>query len=55
MPSSSPFGPDGALAPGDVEAVELYNHPSILPDQFDSGHDSLCGVVVVWTSRSLKR
>ena len=52
---SSPNGPDGAFAPGDLEAIEIYNHPSILPDQFDSGRDSLCGVVVVWTKRSQEK
>jgi hypothetical protein len=47
--TSSPTGPDGAFVPADIVGVEIYNHPSILPDQFDSGRDALCGVVVVWT------
>ena len=49
------FGPDGAFALGDIEAIEVYNHPSILPDQFNSGRDSLCGVVVVWRKQSSKQ
>jgi hypothetical protein len=52
---ASSFGPNGALAPGDVYAIEVYNHPSVLPEQFNTGRDSLCGVIVVWTSRSVKR
>lgn len=48
---ASPGGPDLALIPDNVEAIEIYNHPSILPDQFNSGPDALCGVVVVWTRR----
>ena len=47
--------PDGAFALGDIEAIEVYNHPSILPDQFNSGRDSLCGVVVVWRKQSTKQ
>ncbi len=45
---ASEWGPDGALNPGDVEAIEVYNHTSILPDQFDTGKETLCGVIVVW-------
>ena len=48
--AASPTGPDGAFVPADIQGIEIYNHPSILPDQFDSGRDALCGVVVVWTS-----
>ena len=51
---AGPDGPDGAFALGDIEAIEIYNHPSILPDQFNSGRDSLCGVVVVWRRMSEK-
>jgi len=47
--TASPTGPDGAFVPADILGIEIYNHPSILPDQFDSGRDALCGVVVVWT------
>ena len=47
--SASPTGPNGAFVPADIQGIEIYNHPSILPDQFDSGRDALCGVVVVWT------
>ena len=47
--TASPTGPDGAFVPTDIQGVEIYNHPSILPDQFNSGRDALCGVVVVWT------
>lgn len=49
---ASADGPDAAFAPGDIEAIEIFNHPSILPAQFDSGRDSLCGVVVVWRKRT---
>ena len=49
---ASVSGPDGALTPGDLEAIEIYNHISILPDQFNSGRDSMCGVVVVWRKKS---
>jgi len=45
---ASPRGPDLALLPDDIEAIEIYSHPSILPEQFNSGRDALCGVVVVW-------
>jgi hypothetical protein len=47
--TASPTGPNGAFVPADIQGIEIYNHPSILPDQFDSGRDALCGVVVVWT------
>jgi hypothetical protein len=47
---ASPNGPDGALTSADIEGIEIYNHISILPDQFNSGRDALCGVIVVWTS-----
>ncbi len=30
-------GPDGNFVPSDIEAIEIYNHPSVLPDQFNSG------------------
>ena len=52
---AGPDGPDGAFALGDIEAIEVYNHPSVLPDQFNSGRDSLCGVVVVWRKQSSKQ
>jgi hypothetical protein len=48
---ASPTGPDGAFVPADIDGIEIYNHPSILPEQFNSGRDALCGVVVVWTRR----
>ncbi len=42
-------GPDGKFVPSDIEAIEIYNHPSILPDQFNSGREAQeCGVVVLW-------
>ena len=42
-------GPDSRLVPADIEAIEIYNHPSILPDQFNSGKEAQdCGVVVLW-------
>ena len=46
--AASDYGPNGAITPGDVEAIEVYNHPSILPPQFDTGKETLCGVIVVW-------
>jgi carboxypeptidase family protein len=49
---ASVYGPNGAIAPGDVEAVEIYNHIAIVPEQFNSGRDSMCGVVVVWTRKT---
>jgi hypothetical protein len=52
---AGPDGPDGAFALGDIEAIEVYNHPSVLPEQFNSGRDSLCGVVVVWRKQSSKQ
>ncbi len=45
-------GPDGLLLPNDIQAIEIYNHPSVLPERFDSGNDSLCGVIVVWTRKA---
>ena len=46
---ASDSGPDGKFVPSDVEAIEIYNHPSILPDQFNSGKEAQdCGVVVLW-------
>lgn len=45
---ASEVGPDGALVPGDIAAIEVYNHSTVLPEQFDSGRDALCGVIVVW-------
>ncbi len=47
--TASPTGPDGAFVPADILGIEIYDRPSILPDQFDSGRETLCGVVVVWT------
>jgi len=47
--TSSPTGPDGAFVPADIAGIEIYNHLSILPDQFNSGRDAQCGVIVVWT------
>ena len=42
-------GPDGNFVPSDIEAIEIYNHPSVLPDQFNSGREAQdCGVVVLW-------
>ncbi len=42
-------GPDGKFVPSDIEAIEIYNHPSVLPDQFNSGREAQeCGVVVLW-------
>jgi hypothetical protein len=53
---ASDRGPNGKLFPDEIEAVELYNHPSILPALFDSGADAQnCGVVVVWTRGLVKR
>ncbi len=50
---ASSTGPDDVLLPSDLTAIEMYNHPSILPDQFNSGRDAEeCGVVVVWRKRN---
>jgi hypothetical protein len=49
---SSDLGPDGKFDPSDIEAIEIYNHPSVLPDQFNSGKEAEdCGVVVLWMRR----
>lgn len=54
--AASDRGPDAKLYPRELEAVELYNHPSVLPDQFNSGRDAQeCGVVVVWTREGTTR
>jgi hypothetical protein len=46
---SGDSGPDGRFVPSDIEAIEIYNHPSVLPDQFNSGKEAQdCGVVVLW-------
>jgi hypothetical protein len=46
---ASDAGPDGKFVPSDIEAIEIYNHPSILPDQFNSGKEAMdCGVIVLW-------
>jgi len=46
---ASDGGIDGKFLPTDIEAIEIYNHPSNLPDQFNSGKDAMdCGVVVLW-------
>jgi hypothetical protein len=44
-------GPDAKLLPTDIQGIEIYNHPTILPEEFDTGRDSLCGVIVVWTKQ----
>jgi hypothetical protein len=49
LDESSDAGPDGKFVPDEIEAIEIYNHPSILPDQFNSGREAEeCGVVVLW-------
>ena len=49
LDGASDSGPDGKFVPSDIEAIEIYNHPSVLPDQFNSGKDAMeCGVVVLW-------
>jgi hypothetical protein len=46
---ASDAGPDGKFVPTDIEAIEIYNHPSVLPQQFNSGREAEeCGVVVLW-------
>lgn len=53
---ASERGPDPKLIPSDLEAIELYNHPSSLPQQFNSGREAEeCGVVVVWTREGVRR
>ena len=50
---ASNTGPDNVFLPADLAAIEIYNHASILPDQFNSGADAQnCGVVVVWRKRN---
>ncbi len=49
---ASDLGPDGAFAPGDIAAVEIYRHPSIVPEVFNIGRDIEGGVIVVWRRRS---
>ncbi len=49
LDQASEGGIDGKFMPTDIEAIEIYSHPSILPDQFNSGKDAEdCGVVVIW-------
>ncbi len=49
LDEASDGGLDGKFLPIDIEAIEIYSHPSILPDQFNSGKDAQdCGVVVLW-------
>jgi hypothetical protein len=49
LDEASDGGLDGKFLPTEIEAVEIYSHPSILPDQFNSGKDAMdCGVVVLW-------
>jgi hypothetical protein len=46
---ASEAGPDGKFVPNNIEAIEIYNHPSVLPDQFNSGKEAMdCGVIVLW-------
>ncbi len=53
---ASDRGPDNKFLPDDIEAIELYNHPSILPAMFNSGREAEeCGVVVMWSREGLKR
>jgi outer membrane cobalamin receptor len=42
-------GLDAILAPGMLEAIEIYNSTSTAPSQYRTG---MCGVVLFWTKRS---
>ena len=43
-----------ALSAQDVVAIEVYRGPSQIPAQYNQlGRGEGCGVVLVWTSRSL--
>lgn len=52
MDGASDRGPDGAFAPADIAAVEIYRHPSIVPEVFNIGRDIEGGVIVVWRRKS---
>ena len=43
-----PLSNVGALAPGDIEALEYYASPAQTPAMYRN-LDSVCGVVVIWT------
>jgi len=49
---ASDRGPDGAFVPDDIAAVEIYRHPSIVPEVFNIGRDIEGGVIVVWRRSS---
>ncbi len=51
---ASDVGPDGTLIPRDLERIEVY-HKSEVPPEFDSGLDTLCGVIVVWTKSAKEK
>jgi hypothetical protein len=44
---ASDMGPDFALLPVTVAAIEVYNKADV-PEEFDTGQDARCGVIVVW-------
>jgi hypothetical protein len=38
------------MMPGDVEGIELYAGPSVVPPQFNNPRSSVnCGLVLIWT------
>jgi hypothetical protein len=39
---------DEPLIPDEVEAIEAYDGPAVLPPEF-GGYDARCGVLVIWT------
>jgi outer membrane receptor for ferrienterochelin and colicin len=41
------------VQPEDVHAIEVYRSPSQIPPQF-GGSESMCGVIVIWTSRGIR-
>jgi hypothetical protein len=39
---------DEPLIPDEVEAIEAYDGPAVLPPEF-GGYDARCGVIIIWT------
>ena len=49
LDSVSETGPDYEILPDEMVGIEIYT-PTLVPPEFDTGRDSACGVIVVWTS-----
>lgn len=51
----SPFGSAGDIndivRPQDILAIEVYKGPTETPVEFQTGTNSSCGVIVIWTKR----